>query len=67
MDVGYLQRRIEFLERAITVLLDRHHLKGLHLLSRMTREEADDHYQQHKFRDRVVSYFRQRQSGKAKQ
>ena len=67
MDVVYLQRRIEFLERAITVTLDRHHLKGLHLLSRITREEADDNHKQHKFRDRIVNYFKQRQGEKVKQ
>ena len=66
MDVVYLQRRIEFLERAVAVTLDRHQLKGLHLLSRTTREEADDNYKQHKFRDRVVNYFKQRQRDKVK-
>jgi hypothetical protein len=66
-DMVYLQRRIEFLERAVTVTLDRHHLKGLHLLSRITREEADESYKQHKFRDRVVNYFKQQQKDKGKE
>ena len=38
MNVVYLQRRIDFLEKSMTVLLDRHHLKGLHLLHRLTQK-----------------------------
>lgn len=44
MSIVYLQQRIEFLEKAMTVLFEKHHLKGLHLLHRVTREEADSNY-----------------------
>ena len=60
MSVVYLQRRVDFLEKSITVLLDRHHLKGLHLLHRLTKKEADDNFREHGFRDRLIGYFRQR-------
>ena len=60
MNVIYLQRRVDFLEKSITILLDRHHLKGLHLLHRLTKKEADKNFRENGFRDRLISYFRQR-------
>ena len=60
MSVVYLQRRVDFLEKSITILLDRHHLKGLHLLHRLTKKEADENFRDHGFRDRLIGYFRQR-------
>lgn len=36
MDVEYLLKRVNFLERAIEVLLEDHHLKGLHLLRKLS-------------------------------
>lgn len=32
MNVVYLQRRLEYLERAMTILLEPHHRKGLQLI-----------------------------------
>ena len=60
MNVVYLQRRVDFLEKSITILLERHHLKGLHLLHRLTKKEADENFRGHGFRDRLIGYFRQR-------
>jgi hypothetical protein len=36
LDFSYLFRRIDFLEKAVSVLFDRHQLKGLHLLHSLT-------------------------------
>ena len=41
MDVVYLQKRINFLERAMSVVLEKHQLRGLHLLHRATKEETE--------------------------
>ena len=37
MDMVLLQKRIAFLEEAITVLLDSHHLKGIYLVHNLTQ------------------------------
>ena len=55
--VVFLQKRVEFLEKAISVLLEPHHIKGLHLAHRRTRSEFDDSIKQFDFRDRLVGYF----------
>ena len=36
LDVVYLQKRIDFLERALPILLEDHQLKGLHLVHDLT-------------------------------
>ena len=63
MNVVYLQRRIDFLEKSMTILLDKHHLKGLHLLHRLTQKEANDNFKEYRFRDRLIGYFRMRARG----
>ena len=57
LDTIYLYKRIAFLEEAINVLLEKHQLKGLHLVHSLTEEEADRRHMSHKFRDRVVFYL----------
>lgn len=57
LDTIYLYKRIAFLEEAINILLEKHHLKGLHLVHSLTEEEVDRRHQSHKFRDRVVFYL----------
>lgn len=44
------------MEEAISILLERHQLKGLHLIHSLTEEEANRRHESHRFRDRVV-YF----------
>jgi hypothetical protein len=53
MDVVYLHKRITFLERGITVLLEKHQLRGLYLLQRASKEETDRNYENHKLRIRI--------------
>ena len=36
LDVIYLHKRIDFLERALPILLEEHQLKGLHLVHDLT-------------------------------
>jgi hypothetical protein len=56
LDVSYLYQRIEFLERAISVLLDEHQLKGIYL-TKVSIAEANDSYKRHRIRDRVIKYL----------
>lgn len=44
MDVVYLQQRIEYLEKAISVLMEDHHLKGIYLTNIKKRKEIDRNY-----------------------
>ena len=62
MNVVYLQRRVDFLEKSLTILLERHQIKGLRLAHRLTKEEADENFKDHSYRDRVIGYFRKRNS-----
>ena len=56
LDVDYLYKRIEFLESAISVLLDEHQLKGIYL-TKTNITQAKNHYKRHRMRDKVVKYL----------
>jgi hypothetical protein len=56
LDISYLFRRIELLERGLSVLLDKHQLKGLCLAHTSVRE-ADDHHRRLSLRDRMVRFL----------
>ena len=55
-DINYLFSRIEFLESAISVLLDSHQLKGIYL-SRCRLKKSDDSFKRHRLRDRIVKFL----------
>ena len=57
LDVVYLQKRIDIIERALPILLEDHQIKGLYLMRSKTREEADYLYQEHQLRDRLIGYL----------
>lgn len=57
LDVTYLNKRILFLEEAISLLFEPHQIKGIHLLHTLTREENEARINQHKLRDRLVCYL----------
>ena len=46
------------MEKAIEILLAEHQLKGLHLLHRLRKKEVDEKYEQHKFRDKFLMFFK---------
>lgn len=54
LDIHYLYRRIEFLERAVSMSFERHQLKGIHLVHAATVEETEDTFKRHRFRDRLI-------------
>lgn len=41
MNIIYLHKRINFLEEAISILLEKHQLKGLHLIHHLNQENFD--------------------------
>jgi hypothetical protein len=57
LDIVYLSRRIDFLERAVAVLLEEHQLKGLHLAHHITRQEADRQIGNHRLKSRLRNYL----------
>lgn len=60
MDVVYLQKRIEYLENAISVLLEEHHLKGIYLFHQIKRKEVDKNYELHQLRNKIKYVLRKR-------
>ena len=60
LDVVYLQKRIDFLERALPILLEEHQLKGLHLIHDLTVNEADKKFKEYQLRDRLVTFLHDR-------
>jgi hypothetical protein len=53
LDVIYLQKRIDFLEKSLSLLFKEHQLKALYLLPRKTKSESDENYDKHRLRDRL--------------
>jgi hypothetical protein len=64
MNVTYLQKRVDFLEKAISILLDKHHLKGLQLLQKADCESSNEKYDDYGFRDRFMAYFKRKNKDK---
>jgi hypothetical protein len=56
MNVIYLHQRIDFLEKAISILLDKHHIKGIRLLQKADYQSTNEKYYEYGFRDRFVAY-----------
>ena len=65
-DIIYVNRRIEFLEKAMTILLEKHQLKGLHLLHSMTTEDVCNNYKSHKTRNKLLHFLKKRDIKKQK-
>ena len=56
LDINYLYKRIEFLETGLSAVLDDHQLKGVYL-SQVTLKNADQQFQKHKLRERIIKYL----------
>ena len=56
LDINYLFKRIEFLELAISTVLESHQLKGIHL-SRSSLADADLNYKKHRIRERLIKFL----------
>lgn len=64
LDITYLQKRINFLEKALSVLLEKHQFEALFLCQNITREEADETYEKYNLKERLIYYLSQRDRGK---
>ena len=58
LEISYLQHRIEFLEKSLTVVLGRHQIRGLHFLRTRKREEEDRNFRDHGFRKRFERFIK---------
>lgn len=58
LDVIYIQHRIVSLEKAVSVLMDKHHLRGINLVYRTSPEEADQKYKIHRIRSRLIHFLK---------
>jgi hypothetical protein len=54
MDIVYLHKRLNFLERGLALLLEDHQLRALYLLNRASKAEADANFRSHALRERVT-------------
>jgi hypothetical protein len=64
LDIVFLQKRIDVLERALPLVLEEHQLKGLYLTHSKSREEINETFRRLEMRDRLISYFHQTQQDK---
>ena len=56
LDINYLYKRIEFLESAISVILEDYQLKGVYL-SQITISKAERLHKNHILRDRIIKFL----------
>ena len=45
------------MEKAISILLERHQIKGLHLAQNISKEDSERKYKNYKLRDRVIIFL----------
>jgi hypothetical protein len=57
LDVIYLNKRIQFLEEAISMLFEPHQLSCIHLLHSFSPQQTEDQFKNHRFRDRLVFFL----------
>ena len=62
LDIVYLQKRIDFLEKALSTVLKEHQINGLHLLRGKNRKEVDENHNRHSFRDRLIYFLAKRKN-----
>ena len=60
LDVVYLNKRVDFLERAITTVVKDSELKALYLVKDRTKEEVDKNISHHYWRDKLILFLAKR-------
>ncbi len=63
LDITYLQKRINFLEKALSVLLEKHQFEALFLCQNINRKEADETYEKYNLKEKLIYYLYQRDKG----
>ena len=56
LDVIYLYKRLEFVERTLEVLLENHQKKVLHLMRNKTFKEAEDNYSLYQMKPNLAKF-----------
>jgi hypothetical protein len=54
LDIRYLLKRVNYLERAIEIMLEAHQLKGVHLLKAITLDEAKQQRRDFKLHEKAI-------------
>lgn len=62
IDIIYLYKRIEFLERALEVILEEHQIKALHLMRNKTFAEAEKQYENYQMKNNLEKFIKKRKS-----
>lgn len=57
LDITYLQRRIDTLERAMSIILTEPQMKGLYLAQPKNIKGTQETYKKHQLRDQVINYL----------
>ena len=60
LDVIYLYKRLEYIERTLEVLLEGHQKKVLHLMRNKTFKEAEDNYQLYQMKGNLAKLITKR-------
>lgn len=57
LDITYLQKRLDFIENALSVILEEHQLEALYLCHNISQDSINLNYRRHHLRDRLICYF----------
>lgn len=57
LDFSYLYNRIDFLEKATSVMLEKHQMIGIHLIRSTDIDENDLKLKHHRLRDRLITFL----------
>ena len=60
LDVIYLYKRLQYVERALEVLLQEHQKKVLHLMRNKTFPEAESNYQLYQMKGNLAKFINKR-------
>lgn len=60
LDVIYLYKRLEYVERTLEILLESHQKKVLHLMRNKTFSEAEDNYQLYQMKGNLAKLINKR-------
>ena len=58
----YLTKRVDFLERALSTVLEDYQIKGLYLIQDRTREDIEDNLAKYSLRDRLIYFLAKRRN-----
>lgn len=57
LDIRLILNKVQFTERVVNVILDKHQIKGLHLQEYVTLDDAEKVREDFEFHDKLVRYY----------